>query len=424
MGVRTNIIEALGRLKDRSFQFVFLLIYCSQDTLLFGTNANRVFFWMKNLFLLLACFCIMSKPTRNLSVNIKTMRLVLFSLVVMTLLTSLVNFDITFKYVYEILLFVLAYNVIRIIDFETFKTNFVYSLYYLSLISIVLYILSLLVYPVIELMPIVKNESGYIYYSLFGLCNVSEIPMYGPMRNASLFREPGVYVIFLIIAMVFLYNMNIDKRRRNAILLVLSVAVLTTLSTAGYIGLVLLVGYLMFGKTAQIGIGSKLFIVILCIIGVNYVLSNESLYSSVFDKMSGGNDSADSRFGAISNNLEMWSRTGSSLLFGKGYQYVENNVDLVAFEKGYVSGHNTNTLFKMLSVHGISYFVLILLLLFVSCRRITCRHFSIYVMLLFCVMLSNEDLIFNQILYIILFYGLTNIGGYEKNLVSRVSISR
>ena len=358
------------------------------------------------------------KSNKNISVNKNSSKLALFGFVVMSLLTSVLNFDITLKYFYEILLFFIAYNVTRILSFEKFKEHFVYSLYYLSLLSIALYAVSLFSYSLIELMPSFKNDSGFIYYSFLGLCNVSEVPMSGMMRNASLFREPGVYVIFLIISLVFLYNTKtIDKSQRNKILLVSSVAILTTLSTAGYIGLLLLVGYLVLGKSNQIGYGSKLFVIFLCVIGIYFVLTNDSLYSSVFNKLSGGNDSADSRFGAISNNIDMWSKNVVSVLFGNGYQYVEENVDLVAVGKGYVSGHNTNTLFKMLSVHGIFYFITIITLLFASSRKIASNHFSIYVMLVFCVMLSNEDLIFNQILYILLFYGLTNNEVYEENSV-------
>lgn len=413
-----NIKGLLERFKNRNFLLVFLLIYCSQDALLFGTNANKIFFIVKNIILVFVFFFLVRKTTKNIEIDIGKSNIVLYGLISMSLLTSLLNFDITFKYLYEILLILIAYNITRNLSFDKFKEYFVYSLYYLSLLSVILYAISLFSYSLIELMPSFKNESGYIYYSFLGLCNVSEVPMYGMMRNASLFREPGVYAIFLIISLVFLYNTNtIHKRQRNKIMFVSSIAILTTLSTAGYIGLLLLIGYLVLGKSNQIGFGSKLFVILLCIVGVYYVLTNDSLYSSVFDKMSGGNDSANSRFGAIFNNIEMWSKDGVSILFGNGYQYVENNISLVATEKEYISTHNTNTLFKMLSVHGFFYFITIISLLYAASRKITSNHFSLYVMLLFCIMLSNEDLIFNQIIYIILFYGFSTKNTYNENTI-------
>ena len=119
----------------------------------------------------------------------------------------------------------------------------------------------------------------------------------------------------------------------------------------------------------------------------------------------------------------MWSKDVMSVLFGNGYQYVENNIDLVSVEKKYVSVHNTNTLLKMLSVHGIFYFITIITLLFASSRKIASNHFSIYVMLVLCVMLSNEDLIFNQILYIILFYGFSTNEAYDENTIFRNTVS-
>lgn len=93
------------RFKDGSFWLVFLLIYCSQDALLFGTNANKIFFLIKNIFLVLVLCLLVRKSNKNISVNKNSSKLALFGLVVMSLLTSVLNFDITLKYFYEILLF-------------------------------------------------------------------------------------------------------------------------------------------------------------------------------------------------------------------------------------------------------------------------------------------------------------------------------
>lgn len=410
------------RIKDSSFWTVFLLIYCSQDALLFGTNANRMFFMIKNAFMVALFIYLVRKPTLNLGYASKNAGVTLVGLVAMSMLSAMFNADLTFKYVYEILLFFIAYNISRVITFSKFREQFVYSIYYLSLLSVAVYFISLLAYPLIEVLPTLKNESGFLYYSFGGLVNISERPMYGIIRNASLFREPGMYAIFLIMGLIFLFNTDsISAKQKNIIFAVLSVAVFTTLSTAGYIGLVLLLLYLIIGKNKQIAVSSKLILLVILVAGYYFLISNESLVSSVFDKMSGNNASADSRLGAIYNNIEMWQRNIVSMLFGNGYNFVENNIDVIAMKNGYVASDNTNTFFKMLSVHGIFYFISALSLLYMSCRRLTSNHFSLYVFILFCVILSNEDLIFNQVLYIIFFYGVTADARYEKTSVRRVS---
>lgn len=410
------------RIKDSSFWIVFLLIYCSQDALVFGTNANRMFFLIKNIFLVTFFIYIVRKPTQNPGYSSKNASMTLIGLVVMSMLSAMFNVDLTLKYFYEILLFFIAYNVTRVISFSKFREQYVYSIYYLSLLSVVAYFVSLFAYPLIEVLPTLKNESGFMYYSLGGLVNISERPTYGIIRNASLFREPGMYAIFLIISLIFLFNTDsISSKKKNIIFTVLSIAVFTTLSTAGYIGLVLVLLYLVIGKNKQITFSSKLVLLIISLAGFYFLISNESLASSVFNKMSGNNASADSRFGAIYNNIEMWQRSVVSMLFGNGYYFVESNIDVVAMRNGYVAGDNTNTFFKMLSVHGFFYFIFVLTLLYMSCRRLVTNWLSLYVFILICVMLSNEDLIFNQVLYIILFYGLTTRERNEGDSTRRLS---
>lgn len=410
------------RIKDSSFWIVFLLIYFSQDALVFGTNANRLFFLIKNIFMVAFLIYILRKPTLNSGYSSKNAGVTLVGLVAMSMLSAMFNADLTLKYFYEILLFFIAYNVTRVITFAKFKEQFVYSIYYLSLLSVAVYFISLFAYPILEVLPALKNESGFLYYSLGGLVNISERPMYGIIRNASLFREPGMYAIFLIMGLIFLFNTDtIGAKQKNIIFAVLSVAVFTTLSTAGYIGLIILLVYLIIGKNKQIATSSKLVLLLIAAAGFYFLISNESIVSSVFDKMSGNNASADSRFGAIYNNIEMWQRSLVSMLFGNGYNFVESNIDAIAMRNGYVAGDNTNTFFKMLSVHGIFYFITVLSLLYMSCRRITSNRLSLFVFILFCVMLSNEDLIFDQILYIILFYGLTARERYEVNSANRLS---
>lgn len=409
------------RIKDGSFWIVFLLIYFSQDTLLFGTNSNRTMFLLKNIVLVLLCLYVANKPRLNQYLNMKNYIIVLFGLMAMSLLSALFNADVTFKYCYEILLFVLAYNVTRVISFVKFREQFVYSIYYLSLLSVTVYFISLFAYPIIELLPSFNNVASLKFHSLLGFVNVSEIPMYGLMRNYSLFREPGVYSIFLIISLLFLFNTStIDPKKKNRIFLVLFIAILTTLSTAGIIGIVLFLIYLLLGRYKQMG-SATIFLIGMLVAGLYYLFSNEVVSSFVFNKLSGENTSADSRFGSIINNIDLWLRNTVSILFGNGYQFVENGIEAVAQDNGYVAGHNTNTFFKMLSVHGIFYFISALSLLYMSCRRLTSNHFSLYVFILFCVMLSNEDLIFNQVLYIIFFYGVTVDARYEKTSVRRVS---
>jgi hypothetical protein len=67
--------------------------------------------------------------------------------------------------------------------------------------------------------------------------------------------------------------------------------------------------------------------------------------------------------------------------------------------------HNTNTIMKMMAVHGFAAPILFLSGLALFCRKHLIRRGWTIFFVLFAAMMSASDLIFNTIIYILMIYG-------------------
>ena len=123
---------------DISVILTFIVIYVSNDTLLFGTNANRNFFWV-HVALLLMTFVYLAIKTKELS-----KQLIFFTLVlaVMMVLTQAVNRDTEYiKYIYNIFVLALCLLFSNYFERNRFFNAFVGTLYYIALFAIIFFVL-------------------------------------------------------------------------------------------------------------------------------------------------------------------------------------------------------------------------------------------------------------------------------------------
>lgn len=162
--------------------------------------------------------------------------------------------------------------------------------------------------------PTFVNYNGYEFYS-FGLS--IESVTFVKNRNFGLFREPGVYQYFLILAL-FLNNYRVSWQKNSQLWLingVLAVTVLSTFATGGVIEMGLLAVVLFFDKKwykSKLGLGLCLAGV-LCVGGaMAYILiSKGPLYQDLyymFYKLVSPEESTVSRLGSIFANLQMFAR--------------------------------------------------------------------------------------------------------------------
>ncbi|MFC1785610.1 hypothetical protein ACFL0J_08315 [Candidatus Neomarinimicrobiota bacterium] len=137
---------------------------------------------------------------------------------------------------------------------RSFLVTYVRVMYIIAIISFLFYVPSIIVpgfenYLIDQIATIFKQQprnTFYIYSPNFILYTIN--PHGGVFyRNSGPFWEPGGYVCFLILALIFniIINRTIFKRKN----LIFFIAIITTFSTTGYIALIFLViGYLIIQR--------------------------------------------------------------------------------------------------------------------------------------------------------------------------------
>ena len=376
---------------------VLSFLYFSSETVLFGTNESESmklvgYIWVVFLLGALCCWTIY----RDIKFNGSSMHLfLLFALLLAG--TAITNFDFSIKYIYILILCAISFLYSGIIDAKRFKNSYLQVTYLLSLFSLFSTVAYYIAYPIVARFPVVVNSADTKFYFLL-LSVVPQKTLYVGYRNYGIFREPGVYSVFLIVAILFeLSEYKLNKRR----LLVYVITLITTFSTAGYIvlGIIFVGGVILINKKMKL----KILLVVTFLVIFIYAFYSGVLQEQI-KKLTTRNDSLEARLGAFIINIKMFTNNVWRFFFGNGFSYVEKNYSVIADSLGIVSAHNTNTLLKMFSVYGVIFTVLIVgnLIAFFNNNL---KLWGLFAAFSFFVVLCNEDFIVNIIIYLFCFYG-------------------
>ena len=408
-----KFLKEMDRRTKYKFLFMFVLVYISEDVLIFATNRNRLLFWVKLAVLASATVALLVwdfyKGCSYRSSGILPTALMCLNVVVtLGLLTELDN-----RHVYTLMLLVLSLIIVHKLTEEEFVEFFSNIMVFLAIFSLIQYVIFLIAYPVAKLAPTVTNINGYRFSNwLFSVSMFKEDYDIMPYRNWGIYREPGVYVIFLALALIF--ELFFREKPRLFRVLILLLTTFTTFSTAGYIIAIII----MVLHTLQIkaSIWKKVaglvgLVVAAVLLSLILELCNVPIYHWVFEKLKREGGSAGSRVGSILSNLMLFAR---SPLIGNGWVgMAENSATIQSVVK---AGHNTNTLLIYYSVYGILFGST---MLFGSMRFFLLRKRGVVGVLLaivWVIALSNANLTLNITVYLIAFYGFVK---EKENLLPR-----
>lgn len=163
--------------------------------------------------------------------------------------------------------------------------------------------------------PVFSNTNNVEFYN-FGLAFVSQ--SYVKNRNFGIFREPGVYQYFLLLAL-FLNNFTVDWQKTSRCWLVngiLAVTMLTTMATGGFVELGILAVILFFRKKLYRS-RTACFVVaagfIIGLIGVEMIIHQKGqlyweLYGMFVSKFLPGEESGIDRLNSILTNAMYFIR--------------------------------------------------------------------------------------------------------------------
>ena len=395
--------------RDIYAALVFLAIYCSHDTLLFGTNADGRFVLIRKAvpFLLLICLLLLN---HNFQISKEALCACLVILV-LPIASCVVNGEDTNNYIYRAAIMFSALLFLLVGKRNEFMDLFNKILYLLSIWAIASYAIRLILPQLVSLFPRVINTAGQTFYFM-GLSNVNRSLHYGMVRSMGIFREPGVFSVMLTIALI--NEMVVLKKCRFKYVMAYTVAMVTTFSTAGFL---ILVGIYTYYLLIERKIKHKGWYIFLIFVAVAVIGTQTDLLSkdgAIFDKFVKGSNSYGSWLARVLSITQSISIALDNPLFGIGRYAL---YDTVLGKTGvYRTVDNTNTILIGFAAYGIVYGVMTLW----GCWRFVrknCPGFigSAILFLSLMMALSNEDFGQNILYYYIVFDGLNLPFGSEKS---------
>lgn len=298
-----------------------------------------------------------------------------------------------------------------VILYPNLKYMYVKLMFYICAIALGIWVIDMLIPPVHSLLLQIGNSlpelrsqdfledtsnpgrSLYIY-------NVSSV---GSPRNSGPFWEPGVFAIFSILALC-INVFNGDKLFSKTNLIFIG-SVLSTISTTGYVALLLLfVCYLFLYRK---GVLLKLLSIITLPFLIYGAFSLDFMAEKISNQMTDSDTLAFSRFGAM---IYHWEKIQQSPLIGFGIAKTpETKMDIIMQGMGYDHTVSPNGISIMAVIWGIPFAVFYFLCIYKSMRSVIITNRKALLLSAFLVTLTtlfSQDLTNRNFFYMFLFIGM------------------
>lgn len=400
--------------KNNSYQLllVFFLVAVSGIPFFVG---NRYFFPIFYLFLL---FKFLTKKYK-----IEKFALVIFLSFSIVLIVQMIIFKkiVIYSNVALLIKITTAYFIIKELK-ENFVFKYVEVIYRIAIISLVLHTLfnllpSLREFAINDLSPILKVSTRSAFYEYADNIIIYTFTNGEYIRNSGPFWEPGGYAIFLSIALLLNLRLTLDiKEKKNFVLII---TLLSTISTAGYINLFLIISYYYIKKKNLKSIA--LFYPIIFAIALFFFMSFEFLGFKIFShinatKNTNINESARTRF--VSAIVD-WEDIKKYPFTGRGRDN-ETRFDNFKGKYTYLE-HRNNGITNFLTEYGFVVFFIYFYGVYKSFFLVTLQKKDAVIFTLLFLFLGFSQIIFEKPLIIsFVFYHIAFINKkkYENYLVN------
>lgn len=252
----------------------------------------------------------------------------------------------------------------------------------------------------------VSTLGGCVFHnSYFGLI----------LRNGFIFREPGVFMVYITMAYMLDIWMNKDVLSLGR-QLIYFLGEFSTMSTAGIIiwALLFAINALRKGSFKV----KNLLPMLIVIVVAYFIFSNEIIYGNVFSKLDRGTDSG-SVLGRLSSVLIPLKMTLESPLWGVGTEnfrdvYMQYGKELFHTDID-PQGLATNAILNASAVFGL-WFGIFILIGFWRLSKKLASHNPLCCLLTFISIIltfSNESMQYSLIFYLLIFYGYRKVRRVE-----------
>ncbi len=376
---------------------VGVLIFISSDTLSKNILGENAAFYQQLIYVVIIIY-LLNKFKHQKKATSSNVVLGLSILIIY--FTMFVNNDVSFGYTVQTLSLITGFIVSKKINFQNFVLAYIKIIYYIALLSIILFSTFLLFPSILSIFPVSLNNADVSYVNLFFYVHFLEV-----FRNTGIFREPGVYMIYLNIAILFeLFYFNKPNKKH---ILVFVIALMTTLSTGGFlVFLMIFITYFLKTKKIRKYLQSLVFgALIVLIVSLNFDYFESSLMK--FDPASTNYGSTVARIASVTVPLNIFM---DSPMIGVGFANFESLYQTYSYELfGFImlsGGHSTNTLINALATFGIIYFILIVIGYY-KFTKVFSKSLLIRILIFtsFILMFSNEDIRYSLLYSTLLFYG-------------------
>lgn len=378
---------------------LFLLIYTSEDTMLFGTFGSPTYNMMKYVVLVGVMLYMLFKKT-----NVRNESIVLLVfLTILYVISALMSGWLKIGFVYNLVILLAAIIYVSRYSMGSFKESFCRIVSFLSIYSLVIYFVNLSLPSALSFFPTEYNVVGNEFKNCFFSVTFASLPF----RNFGIFREPGVFMVYINIALFLEWFSEKSSAIRMFIYIL---TLMTTVSTAGFIiGAIILAGGAIYRKQTK-----NVIIALPLVIFAYYMINSEDyIYGTLLlDKMAdGGSGTAEVRYASIVVPLKIFLTSP----FGVGpdaFDVLFPAYSARLYGEAYDGDLATATFFKMLAVNGI----MVLTFYFWAFIRFIRKGYSNrYLRILFFLVLflafGNEDMRVSILFNLMIAYGLCNIKG-------------
>ncbi|MGH2317017.1 hypothetical protein ACRC6Q_04565 [Planococcus sp. SE5232] len=333
-------------------------------------------------------------------------------LVTIILITMLFNSDYTGGNGVVILGLIIGYFSVHIFTLEEFADKYVKIIIFLAIYSLLAnYFFRPITFNMPNsIFPIVLNPNNLVFVDARFSVLINDINYY---RNFGIFGEPGLYQVFLNLALIF--ELFYKKNKISFFnVSVIYITTITTFSPPGYIvgTLIILLFFISKNKSLSkeklIESKKKLFYIIstvICILLI-FFLTNDVfsyMFSQSSDKLFMKESSFQGRTGAVLGNLSVWMQ---SPFFGKG---ITGGISESVQNMASITTHNTSTIGALLVIFG-PIFTFIYIYSFFNLFQKFKQGLIVSIGLLIAIMISinTQLLIYNELIYLFVFLGLVN----------------
>lgn len=401
----------------RTFKFKFdlytllilIALFFSHDTLLFGINSSEICITIRKVVPFILLFVLSVNFIRKPELGKKDL-LAIISLIVLLLASCVINDEEIANYIYRLIIILDAFLLV-LLNINVME-KYTSIMYFLSCYSLPFFVCINLFKNILSYMPMVTTYIGHIYvHAIFFVAPLQGTSLYSFTRNHGIFREPGVFMLLLVIAVLYEFTKcKLDTRK-------IIVFIATILSTGSTAGLIILTAIFMVFCIKTKGVRyKKLVLSMIAFIGVLALLHfGETAFSGKFTYGSNSYGSFYARFSSIITNIEI---AASNPFFGCGRYNLYNTVLNNDFY--YQAIDNTNSILICYAAFGIPFGLICTygIFRFISIRE---QNFSIalFKFIIITTALSNEDIGQNIVFYIMIFLGIhySTISNNQKALI-------